>query len=328
MDGGDVASMAAEEEPPPPARPPVACCACGEPAKYRCPACDTRSCSAACVDSHKQNRPCTGKRNVAEYHAIGEFDDLVVHRDYQFLEDVGRAVDSSKRVRRDVEPAEGRRGYSLPPARHQLLQRALERGVQLELLPHGMQRQRENTSRYDARRRLICWRVELDFGVAGVRHIMPSVVDSTTLRELLRDLIGLSGEPSGSTGAAHAGKSASASNGGGGGGVAAAGDASTNPGKATAPAAAPAAPSHRRDGGQRAVLRHKLRAYAAAGEELLVVFMAVPHRRGAADERFYSLPLVATLLDALHGKTLIEFPTLHVAIRDGTEKQRFPTIMG
>ena len=191
-----------------------------------------------------------------------------------------------------------------------------------------MQRQRENTSRYDARRRLICWRVELDFGVAGVRHIMPSVVDSTTLRELLRDLIGLSGEPSGSTGAAHAGKSASASNGGGGGGVAAAGDASTNPGKATAPAAAPAAPSHRRDGGQRAVLRHKLRAYAAAGEELLVVFMAVPHRRGAADERFYSMPLVATLLDALHGKTLIEFPTLHVAIRDGTEKQRFPTIMG
>ena len=76
------------------------------------------------------------------------------------------------------------------------------------------------------------------------------------------------------------------------------------------------------------MLRHKLRAYAAAGEELLVVFMAVPHRRGAADERFYSMPLVATLLDALHGKTLIEFPTLHVAIRDGTEKQRFPTIMG
>jgi hypothetical protein len=54
--------------------------------------------------------------------------------------------------------------------------------------------------------------------------------------------------------------------------------------------------------------------------------MAVPHRRGAADERFYSLPLVATLLDALHGKTLIEFPTLHVAIRDGSEKQRFPTM--
>jgi hypothetical protein len=74
------------------------------------------------------------------------------------------------------------------------------------------------------------------------------------------------------------------------------------------------------------VLRHKLRAYAAAGEKQLVVFMAVPHRRGAADERFYSLPLVATLLDALHGKTLIEFPTLHVAIRDGSEKQRFPTM--
>jgi hypothetical protein len=31
-------------------------------------------------------------------------------------------------------------------------------------------------------------------------------VDSTTLRELLRDLIGLSGEPSGSTGAEHAGQ--------------------------------------------------------------------------------------------------------------------------
>ena len=171
---------------------PPKCSACGAEAKYRCPACDVRSCSLACVNRHKQERPCTGRRNPAEYHAIGEFDDRVIHGDYRFLEGTLRAVDSARRRRRDTDsPAEsGRRpGQSLPPARHNLLKKAQERGVWLELLPQGMRRQTENTTRYDGRRRQICWRVEVLFGDAGIRHVLPAVPESARLGQMLRSLL-------------------------------------------------------------------------------------------------------------------------------------------
>ena len=181
--------MSDDDEPVQP-RPAPVLCPCGEPSRYRCPACDARSCSLACVNKHKVAHSCSGIRKTGEYKPISGFDDTALVRDYRFLEGVVRASDSAKRTRRETEkPAGVARQSGLTPARQNLLRHARDRGVQLELLPHGMTRQRENTTRYDGRRQSIAWRVELRFVDAGVLHVVPCVPEGCTLAQLLRSCL-------------------------------------------------------------------------------------------------------------------------------------------
>ncbi|KAF4677580.1 hypothetical protein FOL47_000535 [Perkinsus chesapeaki] len=55
--------------------------------KYTCPACSVKTCSLACVNAHKANSKCTGKRALVEHVAINEFDEKVLRRDISLLED-------------------------------------------------------------------------------------------------------------------------------------------------------------------------------------------------------------------------------------------------
>ena len=264
-------------------------CSCGALSKYRCPGCGERSCSLACVKRHKAEKPCDGRRDPAAYFALGDGTDELLLRDYHFLEQAGKTVDGAGRALRQsgVAKSAGARPPQQPPHRRKLLQQAERRGVALELLPVGMQRQRENTSSFEQRAQQLRWRVELHFAQAQVRHVEASVPERTVLRALLDALL----LPAAAA-AAEAGPSADADG--------------------AAPAAAPAAARFGGDDGQRALLRHKLRLYARAGVGELGVFLRVPHTR--ADEPRYSrLSLDATLGEALRGERLIEFPTLHVA---------------
>ena len=264
-------------------------CSCGALSKYRCPGCGERSCSLACVKRHKAEKPCDGRRDPAAYFALGDGTDELLLRDYHFLEQAGKTVDGAGRALRQsgVAKSAGARPPQQPPHRRKLLQQAERRGVALELLPVGMQRQRENTSSFEQRAQQLRWRVELHFAAAQVRHVEASVPERTVLRALLDALL----LPAAAA-AAEVGPSADADG--------------------AAAAAAPAAARFGGDDGQRALLRHKLRLYARAGVGELGVFLRVPHTR--ADEPRYSrLSLDATLGEALRGERLIEFPTLHVA---------------
>ena len=52
------------------------CAQCGtDVAKYRCPRCNIRTCSAGCVKAHKDDTGCTGKRDRTAYVSLREFDD-------------------------------------------------------------------------------------------------------------------------------------------------------------------------------------------------------------------------------------------------------------
>ena len=365
MDGGIAAADAADagdDEPAkPPAPPPCACC--GQPSKYRCPACDARTCSLLCVNKHKADKPCSGVRNTADYRPIQAFDDAALMHDYRFLEDAIRIVDSSKRRQRDVEapPAATRRGGQTP-ARDNLVKQAHERGIRLELMPHGMQKQRDNTTRYDGRRRQLIWRVELRFAAAGVLHILPSVPEGCTLLRLLRSIlepnvalsgnegggdaaaascststcdangstkvalpVGISAKESAETNAAGGGGGGSSGSGGGGGGGRPGGAGSaggdTNGGSKRTSGGGEGGNGgggggQRKDEGQRALLRHKLRAYGKEGAANLRVLLFAEGRR-ADDPRYYALPLDMSLSAALRGKSVIEFPTLHIELPHG-----------
>ena len=299
----------------------VPACACGKPSKYKCPGCGIRSCSLPCVKKHKVEHQCNGKRDAAAFCDIRSFDDKVLTRDYTLLESVGRTVESAERGHSQIaggkQPTSARRpDDGLTPAQRELLRQAKWRGVELELLPRGMQRQRDNSSRYDHRRKRLTWRVEVHFPQAGVRHSVASVPEGCDLLRLLRSLLEADFsdlDPAPSATANEAPRQAEAAE-----------PSSSQQRQPQQQQPQPQQPQQqqqqpqqrrRADAGQRALLQHKLRSYAQHGVSNLLVFLKAERRR-ADDPRFHQLALGEALGDHLVGKTVIEFPTLHVATRE------------
>jgi hypothetical protein len=249
------------------------------------------------VKQHKTNKPCTGKRDLTTFRAIGEFDDRTLLSDYHFLESAMRSVEGASRAAAAVpEPGHGSGTH---PARRKLASAAMERGVHLDLLPLGMQRQKENTSFFDARRKRVAWRVELVFDRLGIRHIETAVPETTTLRSLLTSL--LLPKPTAPDPPATAGPSDLVA-------------APTSGGPAVSPQKSGGGAKSRTvapEDGQLVVMGHRLRSYARGGLQDLLVFMAV-HRRSANDPRFHRLHLDASVGEALRSRVVLEFPTLHV----------------
>lgn len=65
--------------------------------KYRCPACDTRTCSLACTKAHKQATGCTGKRSRTDMVTLSDFTERQLLSDYKFLEEAARLNDVAQR---------------------------------------------------------------------------------------------------------------------------------------------------------------------------------------------------------------------------------------
>ena len=292
------------------------CSSCTEPSKYTCPGCAARSCSLVCVRAHKEASGCSGQRATSTYRAMSNFDEQTLLRDYQFLENGTRTLDSADRRLQKAAPNEPQAQSTQSPARRELLREARRRGVLLELLPQGMQRQRENTSRHVRREHAMRWRVEVVFCRAGVRHAEEAVDESTSLEELLLALL-LPARPLEPTVAAAPASAAPAAPPA----AAAAAAAATSVTAAAAAAMGGAPPprlGHASNEAQRAVLRHRLREYTRhthAPCEGLGVFL-LAERRAANDPRYHRLPLHESLGEALRGKVLLEFPTIHVATQE------------
>lgn len=71
------------------------------PGKYKCPACERRTCSVECVKKHKEQYECTGKRPRTEPAApVNAFTSHIIMRDFGFLEEVDFAID---RAGRDIQ---------------------------------------------------------------------------------------------------------------------------------------------------------------------------------------------------------------------------------
>ena len=77
--------------------PEMACSLCPNPSKYKCPKCEARTCSLACVTAHKAATACDGRRDRTKFVAMGEMGDMEVVSDYRLLEEVSRGLDSCRR---------------------------------------------------------------------------------------------------------------------------------------------------------------------------------------------------------------------------------------
>lgn len=99
--------------------------------------------------------------------------------DYRFLEEIKLAEDVAKRSK---PPAPQR---ELPRFLQTLVYQASQRHVELHILAPGMERRKANTTRYDARRRLLSWRVEWNFLAAGCRAVNVRASEEISLSSLL-----------------------------------------------------------------------------------------------------------------------------------------------
>lgn len=138
-------------------RQPAICQECKlNPSKYTCPGCSVRSCSLPCVKSHKQRTACSGKRQQTKFVPFSQFDDELLLSDYNLLEEVKRVAESAQRMRYKLC---GKFPFHLQGLRRA----AAQRRTKLLLLPNGLTRRAKNQSRYDQRKKSICWTIEWRF---------------------------------------------------------------------------------------------------------------------------------------------------------------------
>lgn len=156
--------------------------------KYTCPRDFTQTCSVRCVQLHKKQALCNGRRNPASYV---KKDDLQtpagVDRDFNFLTGVERGLDRASEVAQErgipVTPIEGEgdESYSYGGAKRRFgraggngekLERAIvESGIEIKRAPVGMSRKKANKTQWHSERNCINWTVEwvLDDGSKIVR---------------------------------------------------------------------------------------------------------------------------------------------------------------
>ncbi|CDK24988.1 unnamed protein product [Kuraishia capsulata CBS 1993] len=140
------------------------CCICHlEKVKYKCPACLRKTCSAKCVGRHKLQFECSGKADPTKYQPKPEIRPETIQRDYNFLLDVGRRIDLSKR-----DAHTGARAMFIGDhnRRRQFGQRndvegvVVTRGVNVRRSPIGMSRSKTNKSGFDKRKNVFAWTVQ------------------------------------------------------------------------------------------------------------------------------------------------------------------------
>ncbi|KAL0640520.1 Box C/D snoRNA accumulation [Maublancomyces gigas] len=125
------------------------CPFCNEsPPKYRCPACDSRTCSLKCSNRHKAYKQCSGTRDPTAYVRRSKLTTpTALNRDFNFLAGVERAVTRGSEISTDdgegsdlTRNAEQKKRQAAQ-AREMWIEKS---GVIVKRAPQGMKRSREN----------------------------------------------------------------------------------------------------------------------------------------------------------------------------------------
>ncbi|KAJ3021257.1 hypothetical protein HKX48_008886 [Thoreauomyces humboldtii] len=172
---------------------PETCCeVCSEKVfKYRCPACNKRSCSLQCSTKHKADSGCLGQRSKTHYIKLKEYTPNDMTSDYLLLEDIYRTADNATRdnerlTAQSAAPAGSQLRPPRPSPKHQILVRQCRaREIDLRLMPAGMKRHDQNRSSFVYKSKAIAWTVELDFAEARVTRLDHRLREATTLRKII-----------------------------------------------------------------------------------------------------------------------------------------------
>lgn len=159
--------------------------------QYKCPRCNIRTCSLACVKKHKSWSQCSGERDQTAYVPKSRLTTAAgVDHDYNFLHSIERASERAERVlvedkgivqKDELRPLTveevrwqvGRDGRKRKVLVTRLMRRSKERavdkllanklrnlGTEVVSLPQGMTRQRENHTTVNRKSGRINWQAE------------------------------------------------------------------------------------------------------------------------------------------------------------------------
>eukprot|EP00002_Diphylleia_rotans_P035363 TRINITY_DN7708_c0_g1_i1.p1 TRINITY_DN7708_c0_g1~~TRINITY_DN7708_c0_g1_i1.p1 ORF type:complete len:450 (-),score=92.86 TRINITY_DN7708_c0_g1_i1:229-1578(-) len=144
--------------------------------KYKCPACETKTCSLSCCRTHKDRLPCTGIRDRTAFVDVQSFSDQHLMSDFHFLQDAERCVENAVRTPKNSTLATCAR----------LLQKAArQRGTNLRIMPAFFSKRKENTSMYHIKDKVIYWRVEWIFPACNAKIVDSKVEETQTWKDLL-----------------------------------------------------------------------------------------------------------------------------------------------
>lgn len=294
---------------------PLLCSSCmSKEPKYKCPCCEVRSCSLTCVKQHKADRNCEGKRPRSSFLRVKEMNDNTLVQDFTFLQDTQAAVQGLSS--RDPLVKGGNRSKHnkyASPKHKELLKQCSRRSppIGLLLMPQGMQRHAANSTVYRRKLKHIAWRVDWVF-VANARRTVTTMhfPEYVSWGEVLHDLLlehpryPSAAQTSRTVGVGPMGPAESVAGAGeiSGGGLVQAVQAPRKPFRDTSK-------QRQRSAG---ILRHDLRKHAELIDELKL-FMRCTNSP-ANKPRFYPVPISSTPQTFLAGKSVIEYPTILVAL--------------
>jgi hypothetical protein len=172
-----------------------------------------------------------------------------------------------------------------------LIRQAELKGVNLLRMPPGMERRKSNTTKFNKKKGIITWKVELCFHLPNDTNDISESVSANEEKKSLPKLLKVETDVlDSSTLSEELGK-----------------HLDVHPGNSTT--------------------RSQLRQFTTVPRESLLVFIKrLPCR--SSSPQYYKLDPSMTLMELLKGKTIIEFPTIDVVITSDDVGSRFPLFIG
>ena len=139
-------------------------------AKYTCPNCNVKTCCVDCIQQHKLDKQCSGKREI-KYIAKGDLKD-VVQQDYRFLQQIGDSIEYTKHI--------GKRSSRKRPVK-KITAICASFHINWQPAPLGLQAGMQNQTKI--RDESILWTVKLDNN--GINALVHNINGLSSLSDIL-----------------------------------------------------------------------------------------------------------------------------------------------
>jgi len=151
------------------------CSSCA--AKYCCPRCEVKTCSLICVQIHKKELDCDGKKYKTGFKKLEKFNDNDMSQDYRIMNEFIEAVGEFK--------MKTQRLSILPTVFRRLRYQAYQRNIRLQILPKSTMN-KNNTSYYNHKINKIFWRIDWSFHGTDVKFSDHRIPEYQKLNDLVR----------------------------------------------------------------------------------------------------------------------------------------------
>lgn len=166
---------------------------CQNKGKYRCPRCETVSCSLECSKAHKRlNDYCDGIRDKTKFVPLDKFTSMELVSDLSLLENAARYSTENQSASPIKLHTERERKNAPQIKAFQALQRACWRRNKCKLLalPSHFTRHVKNSSKIDCKQDLIFWKITwiLPHHVKKIIQ-WPHISERSRLSDLIKDIL-------------------------------------------------------------------------------------------------------------------------------------------